>query len=132
MRIRSLLLGIICGTSFLSAQNLLVLPVTGQFDRESDATTLDGLYHEAMQAKFKGNVMAPVAGAYCGAMNCAIQIANENGADAVVYSTVSRLGTKWVFSSTIMNTGGGRSYTQSFAAGSIEDMAGSPTVWRRL
>ena len=118
-----ILMGICLGASIASAQKILVLPVTGRFDNPGDSATIDGLYRQAIETRFGGTVLFPQTETHCGMKECAMKAAEENGADEVVYSKVSRLGSKWIFSSAILKTDGSAAFNQSLTTTSIEDMS---------
>jgi hypothetical protein len=114
--------GALFGASLVSAESLLLLPITGYFDNAGDATTLDRLYHDALEVQFKGVVSTPPTDVSCGMKECALNAARENRTDAVIFSNLSRLGSRWIFSSTLIKTDGSGASNQTLTALSIDDI----------
>lgn len=125
MGIRSLLLAILLGlgAGHGSAKTLLLLPVQGEVDKTSDLAAVNDLYREAVQNAYKGDVKAPTDSAFdCSEKGCAVKLATEAGADEVVFTSLRRLGGKWIFSSTIMSAKGGDLFNQRGTALNMEDL----------
>jgi hypothetical protein len=121
--VRRLVFFMVLGLGLLSAKTLLLLPVQGDFDKSADFSTISDLYREAIQNGYKGSVKAPQDSAYrCGERACAIKLATQDSVDEVVFSLVKRLGSKWIFSSTIMRANGNDNFNQRGTAVNIEDL----------
>lgn len=114
-------LGICWLAAAASAESLLLLPIAGDMDKSGDMATVNQLYRDVVESQFHGTVMPSQPGVNCGERDCAFKIAQESGAGEVIYSTVSRLGSKWVFSSTLMQVRDGTAFNQRLTALSIED-----------
>ncbi len=123
MRLINIWVGILCAAGLVSANSLLVVPVSGETDRPADMATIDRLYRDALEADFRGTVL-PVsnAGQSCADRECLADAARRVGADKVVYSTFSRLGSKWVFSSTLMKADASDAFNQRLTVSSVEEM----------
>jgi hypothetical protein len=105
------------------AKALLVLPVSGEADKASDVATVSELYKESLQSLYAGKILpGPISIRPCAEKECAMDLAAQARADEVIYSVLSRLGSKWIFSSTLMDANGGNSFNQRLTAASIEDM----------
>ncbi len=106
-----------------SAKTLLVLPVQGDFEKHADISTVNDLYREAIQNGYKGQVKAPQDSAHrCADKDCALRLAQTDGADEVLFSTVKRLGSKWIFSSTMVDAKSGTAFNQRGTAQNLEDL----------
>lgn len=105
-----------------SARTLLVLPVTGETENPSDLAAVNRLFREAVLHRHAGEAVAPPAPADCGDRECARATAARLQADEVIYSSLYRLGARWIFSATRMNTDGTEAFSQRLTAGTIEDM----------
>src|SRR5690349_8163536 len=95
-----------------AAKTLLVLPVTGDLEKASDASTVNELYKDALQDTYPGTVKAVKDSGACADRECAAALAKEAKADEAVYSTLKRLGSKWIFSSTIVSADGSEAFNQ--------------------
>lgn len=117
--------------SMTQAKTLLILPLAGDLEKASDISTVHDLYKDALQAGYKGDVKAaPIDSAHaCSDKDCAVKLAAEVGADEVIYSTIKRLGSKWIFSSTIMDARGDNAFIQRGTAQDLEDLE---SVTRRV
>lgn len=116
-------LALILGLLPAMGKTLLLLPLGGDLEKASDLSTVGALYREAMTAAYKGDVHAPKDSAHrCDDKDCAVKLAQADKADEVVYSSVMRLGGKWVFSSTIVDKDGGNLFSQRGTAQNIEDL----------
>jgi hypothetical protein len=106
------------------AKTLLLLPLQGDLEKAADLSTVDGLYKDVWQGTYKGEVHFPSDSAHvkCAEKSCAETLAQEGKADEVVFSTIRRLGEKWIFSSTIMDAKGQEPFNQRVVAQNIEDM----------
>ncbi len=113
----SLCLGLIPG------KTLLLLPVQGEDGKNADIAAVNELYREAIKNGYSGTVNTPNDSASrCGEKDCAKLLAAKAGVDEVIFTTVRRLGSKWIFSSTIMDVGGGNAFNQRGTALSMEDL----------
>lgn len=124
MRRSKAFLGILlAGATLASADKLLLLPIKGNAGSAEDMETVNQLYRDVVEAQFKGPVLpAPIQMEPCGARDCAVKAAQTSQADMVIYSTLSRLGSNWVFSSTIMAGDGSNVFNQRLTALSIENL----------
>ena len=108
--------------TFASAESLLFLPISGDVGKVEDMATVNQLYRDAVESQFKGILLPkPNLTTPCGDRDCAIKAAQDAGADQVIYSTLNRLGSKWVFSSTVLKVQNGIAFNQRLTALSIED-----------
>lgn len=114
----------IWGNASASAKTLLVLPMAGDSSGGTgDLNTINRVYREALTARYYGEVpAAPEASTPCGDRECALKAAKISGADEVIYSHLYRLGSNWVFRSSLLNAISGEIFTQRLTALSIEDM----------
>ena len=106
----------------VTARTLLVLPVTGDLEKASDASTVNELYKDALQASYPGTVKTVKDTGSCADKECAAALAKGANADEAVYSTLKRLGSKWIFSSTIVNADGRDAFNQRGTATNLEDL----------
>lgn len=122
-RIRTLLgiLGI--AATFTSAKTLLILPISGDSSKSEDIQTINGMYHGFIEPQYTGQIInSPDSFPACGQRDCALKAAQTVHADQVIYSALYRLGSKWIFNSTIINADGSGGFNQNLSALSIEDM----------
>jgi hypothetical protein len=115
------------GLGMVPAKTLLILPVQGDMDKSADIATVNDLYREAIQNGYKGQVKTPQDSAHdsahkCADRDCAAKMAVAAGADEVIFSTVKRLGSKWIFSSTVLDADGGNAFNQRGTAQGLEDL----------
>lgn len=117
-------LALALGWGLAPAKTLLLLPVVGDLEKSPDISTVNDLYKDALQASYGGTVkIAPRdTGLGCAEKECAVGLAKAGGADEVVYSTLRRLGSKWIFSSTIVASDGGNAFNQRGTAQNLEDL----------
>ena len=116
-----IVIGICWLAAAASAESLLLLPIAGDMDKSGDMATVNQLYRDVVESQFHGTLLPAQPGVDCGERDCALKAARESGAGEVIYSTVSRLGSKWVFSSTLVEVRGGTAFNQRLTALSIED-----------
>jgi hypothetical protein len=120
------------GLSVLStsagANALLVLPVSGETEKsEVELAAVNRLFRDALETRH-GNVIAASASAAtaaCGERACALEAAKAadlKKSDQVVYSSLQRLGAKWIFLSTIVRADGKKAYNQRMTVETIEDL----------
>lgn len=119
-----LLFLMVFGFGLASAKSLLLLPVQGDFEKHADITTVNDLYREEIQNGFKGDVKTPPMDSAhrCSDKDCAIRLGQTAGADEVIFTTVKRLGNKWILSSTMVDVKGGSAFNQRGTAESLEDL----------
>lgn len=108
--------------SLLPAETLLLLPIAGDAETTPDITTVNRLFRDALEAGRGDGVLSPPSSPACETRTCALEAARAAEADAVVYSGLHRLGTRWIFSATVMTVADGESFGQRLTAASIEDM----------
>lgn len=106
------------------SKTLLFLPVVGDLDKSSDVATVNDLYKDALVAGYHGDVksIARDSAKDCADKTCAARLAVQAGADEAIYATVKRLGTKWIFSSTLVDAKGEGAFIQRGTAQSLEDL----------
>lgn len=105
------------------ARTLLLLPVQGELDKTSDLAAVNDLFREAVQNAFPGDVKMPQDSAHqCGERECALALAGAAKADEVMFSSLRRLGNKWIFSATVVDAAAGAPFTQRGTALNLEDM----------
>jgi hypothetical protein len=105
------------------ARTLLLLPVQGELDKTSDLAAVNDLFREAVQNAFKGDVKAPRDSAHqCGEKDCALALAGAAKADEAMFSTLRRLGNKWIFSATAVDARSGEVFNQRGTALNMEDL----------
>ncbi len=124
MHVRSMVL-LALGLGFLTAQakTALVLPVQGDLEKAADVGTVNELFREAVQNGYHGEVKAGKDSAHgCAERECAAKMAKDAGADEAVFATVKKLGSKWIFSATVVNAGNSDAFNQRGMATSIEDL----------
>ncbi len=120
MRYPNIILGILCAAGMASAESLLLLPIVGEMDNAADLKTVNRLYRDVIESQFKGSTLPAETGPGCAERDCALHAAQEARADEVIYSTLNRLGSKWVFSSTLLKIDGS-AFNQRLTALSVED-----------
>ncbi len=121
MRFMALVLGLLATTAM--GKSLLLLPVTGDVEKTEDMAAINRLYREAVENQFKGQlVLAPDSLRPCEERDCAMKAASGANADEVVYASLHRLGTKWIFASAILHSDGSKFFSQRLSATSIEDL----------
>ncbi len=110
--------------SLIPAKTLLYLPVTGDLEKAADVSTVNELFKDALQATYGGDVKSAPrdTGAACTDKECIAKLAEAAGADAAVFSTVKRLGSKWIFSATIYNSATKLMTNQRATAVNLEDL----------
>jgi hypothetical protein len=114
-------LGICCLAAAAPAKNLLLLPIAGDMDNTDDMATVNQLYRNVVEAQFHGTLLPEQPGVNCKERACALKAARESNADAVIYSSVNRLGSKWVFNSALLNAPDSSVFNLRLTALSIED-----------
>ncbi len=102
--------------SSASAQTLL-LPVAGDAE---DLATVNRLFTAVMEDKYPARLVT--RGSPCETRSCALDAARAAGAAEVIHSSLHKLGNRWIFSATVMDSAGGNPFSQRLTAGSIEDM----------
>lgn len=102
-----------------NAKSLLISPIAAD-SGGADVKTISRLYHDALAAQYKGLVL-PTLPSPCSDRNCALSAAREAGAEEIIYSNFHRLGSEWIFSSTLLDTTG-MAFNQRLTAVTIEDM----------
>ncbi len=120
MRYTRVILGIFCAAALARAESLLLLPITGEMDA-TDLKTVNRLYRDVVQAQFPGSLLPSETGPACAERDCALRAAQEARADKVIYSSLNKLGSKWVFSSTLLRADGSGAFNQRLTALSVED-----------
>src|SRR5690606_8589923 len=103
-----------------SARTLLVLPVSGAGIADGDLASVNRLFREALEMRHAGPVT--VGTASCEDRACALQALGAAPADEVVYSSLYRLGARWIFSASVVKADGSAPFNQRLTAASIEDM----------
>src|SRR4051812_49089467 len=124
-RIHIAILAAALGSAFglTQTKTLLLLPTEMDLQKSPDLATVNDLYREAVQNAYKGNVKAPQdAHHQCSDRECATKLAAEDKVDEVIFSSVKRLGSKWIFSSTYMAADGNDAFNQRATAISVEDL----------
>lgn len=109
----------------LPAKTLLYLPVSGDLEKDADVSTVNELFKDAVQAAYEGDIkVAPhdSAAAPCTDKECAAKLAAAAGVDEVVYATVKRLGSKWIFSATRYSTATKLAFNQRGTSVNLEDL----------
>jgi hypothetical protein len=99
----------------VSAQTVVVCEPAA----DSALQVVGKLLTAAVQAKYKGTVS--FAKPACGEKECALKIAGENKAQEVIFSSIIRLGNKFIFNGAITNFDGSNLYTQKLTTEKIED-----------
>jgi hypothetical protein len=111
--------------STAGANALLVLPVGGETENnEVELGAVNRLFRDALETKH-GNVVPAAEADACGERACALEAAKEaklKKGDQVVYSSLQKLGTKWIFLSTIVRADGKKAYNQRMTVETIEDL----------
>ena len=111
----------ICGMVLsANAKSLLISPIAAD-SASADVKTISRLYHDALAAQYKGQVL-PTLPSPCSDRDCALNAARQAGADEIIYSNFHRLGSEWIFSSTLLDTATGTVFNQRLMAVNIEDM----------
>src|SRR5689334_6863472 len=117
-------LALALGWGLVPAKTLLLLPIVGDLEKSSDVSTVNELYKDALQASYSGSVKAaPADSAHaCADKDCAMKLAKDAKTDEVIFSTLKRLGSKWILSSTIMEANGNDAFNQRGTAVNLEDL----------
>jgi hypothetical protein len=112
----------------VSAKSLLVLPVAGVLEAGSpEFAAVNRLFRDALESRHGrlSAVPASALAAPCAERACALEAAKaaslEPG-DQVVYSSLEKLGTKWIFLSSIVRADGKRPYNQRMTVETVEDL----------
>lgn len=103
-----------------SARTLLVLPVSGSGLAADDLASVNRLFREALEMRHAGPVT--VGTASCEDRACALQALGAAPADEVVYSSIYLLGTRWIFSASVVAADGAAGFSQRLTGATIEDM----------
>ncbi len=111
------------------AGSLLILSITGDSTETDSLKTVNSLYRDAIQAQYPGRILFAADSILCEDRVCALKALSDAGTDQVIHSQLRRLGTKWIFSSTLLSANGDEPFHQSLTALSIEDM---DAVTRRM
>ncbi len=107
----------------VAAKTLLLLPISGETEKTEDMPAVNALFRSALELGYAGNLVSPPAEtAPCADKACAQSLADSAGADEVVFTSLTRLGSKWIFTGTRMGRDGSGVFRQSLAASNIEDM----------
>jgi hypothetical protein len=106
----------------VSAKTLLVLPVVAESEKASDLAAVNRLFRDAVQARTTDSLLPSPRSATCSERECARALGRNAGADQVVYSSLHRLGSKLIFSATVVTVENGEGFNQRLSAVSIEDM----------
>jgi hypothetical protein len=120
---RALALMFLCA-GLLPAKSLLYLPVSGDLDKDADVSTVNELFKDAVQAAYDGDVKFAAADtvAPCTDKECAAKLAASLAVDEVVYATVKRLGSKWIFSATRYTAATKLAFNQRGTSVTLEDL----------
>lgn len=122
---RRVALAVFVWAATVSANTLLVLPVGGKSESgEAELAAVNRLFRDALETRH-GNVAASPVSAACSERGCALEAAKAahlKESDQVVYSSLERLGTKWIFLSTIVRADGKKPYNQRMTVETIEDL----------
>lgn len=111
------------GVGLISAKTVMVLPVHGDVQKNEDIETISQLFIEGIKNHYHGEVKTPQDSAHqCGEKECAEKLATDAKVDEVIFTTVMRLGSKWIFSSTIMDANGNNAFNQRGTALTMEDL----------
>lgn len=106
------------------AKTLLYLPVTGDLEKNADVSTVNELFKDAVQASYGGDVKSAPRDSVspCSDKECVAKLAAAAGADAAVFASVKRLGSKWIFSATLYDAGTKLMNNQRATAVNLEDL----------
>jgi hypothetical protein len=109
------------------AKSLLVLPVTGNMEDVGELAAVTRLFRDALESRHGDLAPVPAVSSStaCGEKACALEAAraaNLKKSDQVVYSTIHRLGTKLIFTSSIVRADGRKAFNQRMTVEKIEDM----------
>lgn len=114
---------LIAGAGRGTARTLLILPVQGEVEKTSDLAAVNDLFREAVQNVYQGRVESPRDSAHqCGDRDCAAALVKAAGADEVMFSSLRRLGGKWIFSATLLRAADGGMFNQRGTALNLEDL----------
>lgn len=114
---------LLLGAASGPAKTLLLLPMQGEAEKTADLAAVNDLYREAVQNAYTGSVQSPQDSAHrCGDKECALRLAAAARADEVAFSTLRRLGGKWIFSATIAQADGSGTFNQRGTAQNLEDL----------
>jgi hypothetical protein len=105
----------------VAAKSILIYPTAGDGAPAQDLSSVNRLFRDAVEGSASGTVVTQADSA-CGKRECALSGAVAAGADQVIYSSFYKLGSKWIFSATIIEASGENSFNQRLTAVSIEDM----------
>jgi hypothetical protein len=104
----------------VSAKTMLVLPVAGEGIEAGDLASVDRLFREAVEMRYAGVVS--LGSAACGDRACALEAVKAAGTDEVVYSSVYKLGARWIFSASVIGSDGTGGFSQRLTGSTVEDM----------
>ena len=99
----------------LSAQTLVVCEPAA----DSALQVIGKLLTAAVQAKYKGTVSFTQQS--CGEKECALKAAGENKAQEVIFSSIIKLGNRFIFNGAITMADGSNLYSQKLTTEKIED-----------
>jgi hypothetical protein len=116
------------GASLVSAKSLLVLPVGGAVEAEAEEfAAVNRLFRDALESRH--GRLAPVPADQllnpCAERGCALEAAKAaslKSSDQVIYSSLEKLGTKWIFLSTIVRADGKKPFNQRMTVETVEDL----------
>lgn len=103
----------------VSARTLLVLPVSGEGISPADLSTVTRLFRSALEERHPEAVSG---GSPCEERACALEAARGASADEVVYGSLHKLGSRWIFTAAVVKADGTGAFSQRLTALSIEDM----------
>jgi hypothetical protein len=107
-----------------AAKTIVVYPVVGEAIEAADLASVTRLFRDAIESKTPGDSVS-VSRTACADRECAlstVRAVNIDPSIQVIYSSFYKLGSKWIFSGTILNADGSNAFSQRLTAASIEDM----------
>ncbi len=103
----------------LAPGQTLLLPIAGGAENP-DLETVNRLFTAVMEDRYPARLIT--RGSPCETRSCALEAAGAAGAAEVIHSSLHRLGSRWIFAATVMDSAGRNAFSQRLTAGSIEDM----------
>lgn len=106
------------------AKTIVVFPVAGEAVDAGDLTSVSRLFREAIETRSPRDSVS-LSKTSCSDRDCAlgaVQAVSIDPSIQVIYSSFYKLGSKWIFSGTILNADGSNAFSQRLTALSIEDM----------
>ncbi|MCX7726027.1 MAG: hypothetical protein N2053_04175, partial [Chitinispirillaceae bacterium] len=120
MKKRSSLLSILLFSISLVYSDVIVVckPEMDSTVVGSETNVIGKLLVAAIQSKYSGNVI--YSDSICTNKECGVKIAKENNSNEVVFSTILKLGNKFIYTASIVKSDGSNLFSQKLTTDNIE------------